>query len=289
MSIQAVAWALEQEDVPARPKLVLVSLANHANHTDGYCWLKAESIAKEASCKPRSVYRYVGDLIRNGYIRKTAKRGEDGRQRANDYWLLLNRAPAPWVSIGPAEDETDDANAAADEVGEAQDVASPHDSLTCGENAPPDDSAGIRPPAEKPPLSCGPADSGVSHKDSAEPSKTNPKIGARAGSYVPRAYRPPPEPPPQPLGSAVGKKAELIFVYEGTRAYEAWAKHRASEQGVTHWHLVRTKIVDGKSKTGWWFPSLFPPPADSGTHGGTGPPDTDPLAEEAAAEIKKTG
>ena len=65
MSIQAVAWALDQ-DLPARPKLVLVSIANHASHTDGYCWLKAETIAQEAACTPRSVYTYIGGLVRTG-------------------------------------------------------------------------------------------------------------------------------------------------------------------------------------------------------------------------------
>ena len=88
MSIQAVAWALDQ-DLPARPKLVLVAIANHADHTNGYCWLKAETIAREASCSPRSVYNFVGALVRNGYMRKALRKGEDGKQRANDYWIMF--------------------------------------------------------------------------------------------------------------------------------------------------------------------------------------------------------
>ena len=77
MSIQAVAWVLDREELPARPKLVLVAIANHANHTDGYCWLKAETIAKEAACSPRAVFNFVGALIRNGYLRKAPARGAD--------------------------------------------------------------------------------------------------------------------------------------------------------------------------------------------------------------------
>src|SRR5690349_3688223 len=105
MSIQAVAWALDQ-DLPARPKLVLVSIANHANHTDGYCWLKVETIAAEASCSERAVYNFIGDLIRNGFIRKAPRKGEDGKQRANDYWILINRPAAEWLKVG-ADDASD--------------------------------------------------------------------------------------------------------------------------------------------------------------------------------------
>jgi hypothetical protein len=108
MSIQAVAWALEQ-DLPARPKLVLVSIANHANHVDGYCWLKAETIAKEAACTPRSIYNFVGALIRNGFIRKALRKGDDGKQRATDYWILFDREEKEWAHDAHLEsNEADD-------------------------------------------------------------------------------------------------------------------------------------------------------------------------------------
>src|SRR5262249_27189193 len=90
-----VAWALEQ-DLPARPKLVLVSIANHANHVDGYCWLKAETIARESACTPRSIYNFVGQLVRNGFIRKAKRKSDDGKQRANDYWILFDREENEW-------------------------------------------------------------------------------------------------------------------------------------------------------------------------------------------------
>lgn len=50
MSIQAVAWVLSQkgEDLPGTARLVLISLAHHANHESGHCFPSAELIAKEA-------------------------------------------------------------------------------------------------------------------------------------------------------------------------------------------------------------------------------------------------
>ena len=254
MSIQAVAWALDQ-DLPARPKLVLVSIANHANHTDGYCWLRADTIAAEAACKPRSVFRFVGDLIRNGYIRKESKRSDDGRQRANDYWILLDRAPAAWIAVGSAEELSEDEQG--DDENVSQDVVSQTVSLSCGEDATPCDSGVSLEPVEKHALSCGPTDSGVSHIDSAEPSKTKPKEGARPSAYRPRAYAPPPPPKLQPVAEVITKNE--IFVYVGTPAYDAWCAVMAKQHRVSHWRLHITKIIDGKARQGWYFASLYPP------------------------------
>jgi hypothetical protein len=274
MSIQAVAWALDQ-DLPARPKLVLVSIANHANHTDGYCWLKVETIASEASCSPRAVFNFIAALIRNGYIRKSPRRGDDGKQRANDYWILLARAEAKWITTGADEpSDTEDA--------EPQDVVEPHARGAVGET--------VENPPEKPvdiPVgACGPTAPGFSHKDSAEPSKPKPEE-ARAAGYVPRGYRPPPEPKPHPVGSIAGAKAELIFVFDGTPAYEAWARHQARKNGTAKWHLTTTKVVNGEAKRGWYFPTLFPPKADNNS--GSDPPKGGLATEEEINQFGQTG
>ena len=277
-----MAWALEQ-DIPARPKLVLVSLSNHANHTDGYCWLKAETIASEAACKKRSVYRFVGDLIRNGYVRKAQRRGHDGKQRANDYWLIMNRPPAEWVAVGPVEDENEIEESSAVDDGEAQDVAVPGVRDAPGEMPPP----GVV--AKHPAVSCGtpgPGDSACTHTDTAEPSKTK-SSDARATGYVPRGYQPPPPPPPEPVGSVVGHAGEQIFVYDATPAYEAWATFRAKRNGINRWHMTTTKVVDGKTRYGWYFPSLYPPKAPDNT--GTDPPDQSQATRDAINQLGRTG
>ncbi len=249
MSIQAVAWALDQ-DLPARPKLVLVSIANHASHTDGYCWLKAETIAQEAACTPRSVYTYIGGLVRNGFIRKSLRKGEDGKQRATDYWMLFSREPAAWdwgARPEPPEAE-DEAIENASSTDDPQDIDEPHEQFADGENE-----AG---PVDKHVFSCGPSEDGFRRERVAQPSKTKSEKDARARPAPPRHYRPP---PPQPLGAVVAdKQAKLIFVFEDTRAWEAWVKVKRRETGVSCWNLTTTAVIDGKRRSGWWFPSLFP-------------------------------
>ena len=254
MSIQAVAWALEQ-DLPAHPKLVLVAIANHANHTDGYCWLKAETIAQEASSNPRSVWRYVAALVRNGYIRKAPKRGADGKQRANDYWILFNRDPNPW-DWGKSDPTSGSA---------------PTDTESHGESDEPDDSGGTRASPEIPPESHGPCAIGVTHIESLEPSKTNPEKDARASTgasefgNAPRGYRPQPLAPPEPRGAVIADKdAKLIFVYERLGGepnppFEAWCLVKSQEKHLG-WRLTCRQLVDGKWRTGWFFPTLWPPP-----------------------------
>jgi hypothetical protein len=252
VSIQAVGWALEQ-DLPARPKLVLVAIANHADHTDGYCWLKAETIAREAACKKRSIYNFIGALVRNGYIRRAQKKADDGKQRANDYWLLFGRKQEPWVS-GPLVEATEADDAPEETEGVVDDPQNFVEPDACDDTRQPDTSK----PVDKHVYASGPSESACTRKRIEEPSKTKPKEsgGRESTAAALRHYR---EPPPQPLGE-VRNNAKDIFVYENSRAYDAWAKLKAREQGITRWHLTTRKLVDGVWRSGWYFPTLFPPP-----------------------------
>ena len=72
--------------------LVLVSLANRANHETGECWPKIETIAHECSCSIRSVQRYVGFLEEKGLV-KVEPRFIKGRQTSSLYWLQIPGAP----------------------------------------------------------------------------------------------------------------------------------------------------------------------------------------------------
>lgn len=260
MSIQAVAWALEQ-DLPARPKLVLVSIANHANHVDGMCWLKAETIAKEAACTPRSVYTFVGGLVRNGFIRKELRRGEDGKQRANDYWILFDRAEAEW-DWGAHPDEDMAEGASAGEPSSEADAPTdgvPSEPISPGESEQPGERHDSRQPVDIHAPSRGPSEGAFTRKRIAEPSESNPKAsraGARVQDRALRAYR---APPPQPLGADPGLPTKQVFVYEGSRAYETWSKHMARQMGIRNWHLVTRANIDGQWRSGWYFATLFPP------------------------------
>lgn len=278
MSIQAVAWALEQ-DLPARPKLVLVSIANHANHVDGYCWLKAETIAREAACTPRSIYNFVGALVRNGFIRKSLRKGDDGKQRATDYWILFDREEKPWDQ--DAHLESNEGDGEGSEIASDEDLGTtsgePPESLAGGETPEPDERHDTRQAVDIPAGSGGPPESGFHRKRIAEPSKTNPKAssaGAReatAPSAVPRAYRPPPI---EPQAADLAQPTKQIFVYAGTPAYAAWAAHMARQNRTRSWSLQSKAFIDGQYRTGWYFPSLFPP-SDSKS--------TDPPRKDSAA------
>jgi hypothetical protein len=271
MSIQAVGWALEQ-DLPARPKLVLVSLCNHADHRTGYCWLKAETIADEASCSPRAVFNFIGDLIRNGYVRKAARRGDDGKQRANDYWILFDREAVKWTSdrsAGRDADAEDTTEIDAAEDDPPQDVVPPHAPGAVGEEAPPT----APEPVDMRAGAVGPHAPACSHTDPAEPSKTNPKSAREGFGAPPRSYRPPPPPQPVAQGAIVGS-TERIFVIRGTPAWDAWMVERKRKTGIGSAPTTR-HVVNGSMREGWFFPTLFPPDA-------TGPPKATELTDDEA-------
>lgn len=279
MSIQAVAWALEQ-DLPARPKLVLVSIANHADHTTGYCWLKAETIAKEAACTPRSVYNYVGGLVRNGFIRKALKKGDDGKQRANDYWIMFGRADAAWDWTAHPDEDAGEQEAEETGPSETDDTTScaPSESGSPG----PSESRSPGTPVDMSEDSPGPSEGGFTRYN-AEPSKTKPKKeGAGLVTGPPRSYRPPPPVAEEPQGAIGDRQAKTIFVIEGTRAWEAWLSEKRRLNPV--WHLTTTKVVDGKSRKGWYFPSLFPPEPKT-----TGPPTSPTMSEDDVRFIESAG
>ncbi len=237
MSIQAVAWALEQE-LPARPKLVLVAIANHANHVDGYCWLRAETIAHEAACGVRSVYRFVGALERNGFIRRESRKAKNGQQLATtDYWLLLDRPIAGlWTSRGEIDiDEADDSNTISGGL-----ELEPSANMAVG----PSDSPGTKPSATAGTL-----------RDSVEPSKINRGGQDRIREMVQRTYKPPTPKVEKP--KEITGLETMAFVIEGTRAWKAWLAYRRSiGRPLNYGHAG-----DGpyKGKTGRWLPSLFPP------------------------------
>ena len=82
-----------------------------------------------------------------------------------------------------------------------------------------------------------------------------------------------PQPTPEPT--------QRVFVIEGTRAWQPWVNHKRRTSGNADWYLTTTHVVDGKKRTGWWFPSLFPPndaPA-------TGPPTSPTMTREDDAAM----
>ncbi|TMK05657.1 MAG: helix-turn-helix domain-containing protein [Alphaproteobacteria bacterium] len=79
MSIQAVAWVLGLYIPDPHAKLILLSLANHADHETGFCYPPMRMIASEASCDRRTVLRKIPMLEEAGFLRVIQKR--NGKER----------------------------------------------------------------------------------------------------------------------------------------------------------------------------------------------------------------
>jgi len=294
MSIQAVAWVLAQkgEDLPGTARLIMIALANHADHVNGHCFPTTKRIADEAGCDQRTVKRYLPALVRNGFIDSRRRRStEDGEFRANDYWLLFGRQPSPWQYF----------NKRTEDDPEPQDV-DPGDLMPPGENDENAPSGGVENGQELHGMSPRPGDTRVPSHIIEQPSLLEPSYAGLVEAAVPI----PPvasDAPPQglvpkeaiekiPIGfdpkeqaeqkrkldaAEEARKAKPIFVWVGSDAWKAWVAHKSRETGKP-WHLTTTAFVNGNSRLGWWFPQLWPPPV-------TKPPDG--LSPSDAAVLSK--
>ena len=96
MSIQAVAAAIEIEDLAPATKLVLMLLANAMNGHTGQCNPDQERLAKEASMSVRSLRDHLATLERKGLItRDTVYLGRGRGAETHFRLLFLDRQNLP--------------------------------------------------------------------------------------------------------------------------------------------------------------------------------------------------
>lgn len=277
MSVQALGWAFQQE-IRNRAKTVLLALANHADHTSGYCYPGIELIMKEASVSRASAYSFISALKRNDYITVKITKERNGR-RCYHFWLHFDRMDRPWIN---AKDEENDFS---DDT-ETQDI---EESPKSGLHEIPPRVQNLETPVQD-------LDSGVQNLDSAyimlEPSD-KPLIPEQVDSPASTASAPPPLPPqPQadkpkaaertrPHGfdpdkrrrelerlkaAEEARRPQLQPVIEGSEPWFAWLKYKNPQTGRCHPPTLTTTIdVKGRSDRGWYFPTLWPPKE-------TGPP-----------------
>jgi DNA-binding transcriptional ArsR family regulator len=93
MSVQAMTWAFEQ-DVEPNAKLVLLALANRANHESGICYPGQDLLARECSMSSRTVRRHLRTLADRGLIERRARMLPEGRGRTSDEYRLACYQPA---------------------------------------------------------------------------------------------------------------------------------------------------------------------------------------------------
>jgi hypothetical protein len=90
VSIQAIAWVLDQSRAQGIDRLVLIALANHANAETGRCDPGQRRIAQEANCSPGMVTVSIRRLAELGEVAIEAP----GQGRATTKYHL------PWLSTG---------------------------------------------------------------------------------------------------------------------------------------------------------------------------------------------
>jgi len=100
VSIGAVNWAIESDDLSPNAKLVLILLANYADEF-GESYPSQEILAQRTKQSTDSVQRRIADLIAAGLLFKIARSGADGRRMHNRYVVLHDeKARLHAVSLG---------------------------------------------------------------------------------------------------------------------------------------------------------------------------------------------
>ena len=88
MSYKALIWALGQEDLKSRERLVLIYLADHCNEEKGYAWPSIKRLAKRTGMGQSTVKRAVATLELMGLVRVSRQsKVVDGARFSNRYYL----------------------------------------------------------------------------------------------------------------------------------------------------------------------------------------------------------
>lgn len=88
MSYKALIWALGQEELKARERLVLIYLADHCNEEKGYAWPSIKRLSKRTGMGQSTVKRAVAALELMGLIRVSRQsKMVDGSRFSNRYYL----------------------------------------------------------------------------------------------------------------------------------------------------------------------------------------------------------
>lgn len=125
MSVQWLSWVFDAVEVVGGQRLVLLSLANHADDR-GVCWPSIDTLSKEARLSRRRVEEAIRGLVATGIVQRTVNGAPvPGSNRPNLYRLI--KAPdetAGAESSAPA-DVAPDESSGPDEMAPAESSSSP--------------------------------------------------------------------------------------------------------------------------------------------------------------------
>lgn len=88
MSVQAMAWVLENSRSEGNARLALISIANHADKYGRGAFPSQQTIGSEARCSTRTVRRAIEELRDLGELRWLEHGGRGKRRRSHLYWIV---------------------------------------------------------------------------------------------------------------------------------------------------------------------------------------------------------
>lgn len=91
MSIQAVAWAIEQKTGSPAGKVVLMCIANYADEA-GECWPAQAKIAAETELSERAVRDWLQRLEKAGFLEREHRQRTDGSRKSDLIRLKIHPA-----------------------------------------------------------------------------------------------------------------------------------------------------------------------------------------------------
>lgn len=89
MSMLLMVKAMKARVGNSTRKLVLLKLADNAND-EGYCWPSYQHVADQCEISRRSAMRHITELEKGGFLKREQRKGDDGHNRSNGYWLCCN-------------------------------------------------------------------------------------------------------------------------------------------------------------------------------------------------------
>ena len=90
MSFEAAAWAIKAETGNSTQKLVLIIIADCISGETGIGWPSVDYIAKHCMCSPASVRRAIKELVSQGLLTVTEKKGRSNIYQVNEYPLQID-------------------------------------------------------------------------------------------------------------------------------------------------------------------------------------------------------
>ena len=88
MSVQAIAWVLEHSTSEGNARLVLISIANHADKFGRGAFPSQQTIGGEARCSTRTVRRSIDELRALAELEWLEHGGRGKRRRSHLYWIV---------------------------------------------------------------------------------------------------------------------------------------------------------------------------------------------------------